>query len=71
MTASEGEIMDFQEEKHTKGAADYDRRIRSTWPFYEGIHPAMNAMLRVLLPPESQLLLVGAGAGPDTRTWQK
>ena len=57
--------MDFQEEKYTKGAADYDRRIRSTWPFYEAIHPAINAMLRGLLPPDSELLIVGAGTGAE------
>ena len=57
--------MDFQEEKYTKGAADYDRRIRSTWPFYEAIHPAMNAMLQGLLRPDSELLIVGAGTGAE------
>jgi tRNA (cmo5U34)-methyltransferase len=57
--------MDFQEEKYAKGAADYDRRIRSTWPFYEAIHPAMNAMLRGLLPADSELLIVGAGTGAE------
>ena len=57
--------MNFQEERYARGAADYDRRIRSTWPFYEAIHPAMNAVLRVLLPPESQLLIVGAGTGAE------
>jgi len=57
--------MDFQEERYAKGAADYDRRIRSTWPFYEAIHPAMNAMLRGLLRPDSELLIVGAGTGAE------
>lgn len=57
--------MDFQEERYAKGAADYDRRIRSTWPFYEAIHPAMNAMLRGLLPADSELLIVGAGTGAE------
>ena len=57
--------MDFQEERYAKGAADYDRRIRSTWPFYEAIHPAMNAILRGLLPSNSELLIVGAGTGAE------
>ena len=57
--------MDFQEERYAKGAADYDRRIRSTWPFYEAIHPAINAMLRGLLPADSELLIVGAGTGAE------
>jgi tRNA (cmo5U34)-methyltransferase len=57
--------MDFQEEKYAKGAADYDRRIRSTWPFYEAIHPAMNAILRGVLRPDSELLIVGAGTGAE------
>ena len=45
--------MDFQEERYAKGAADYDRRICSMWPFYGSINPAMNAMLRSLLPAGS------------------
>ena len=57
--------MDFQEERYAKGATDYDRRIRSTWPFYEAIHPAMNAILRGLLPSNSELLIVGAGTGAE------
>lgn len=57
--------MDFQEERYAKGAADYDRRIRSTWPFYEAIHPAINAVLRSLLRPDSELLIVGAGTGAE------
>lgn len=57
--------MDFQEERYARGAQDYDRRIRSTWPFYEAIHPAMNAMLRSLLPADSELLIVGAGTGAE------
>lgn len=57
--------MNFQEEKYAKGAADYDRRIRSTWPFYEAIHPAMNAVLRSHLRPDSELLIAGAGTGAE------
>ena len=41
--------MDFQNEKYAKGATGYDQRIRNTFPFYETIHPAMNAMLRGLV----------------------
>lgn len=57
--------MEFQQEKYAKGAADYDRRIRSTWPFYEAIHPAINAVLRSVLRPDSELLIVGAGTGAE------
>jgi tRNA (cmo5U34)-methyltransferase len=57
--------MDFLQDKYAKGAADYDRRIRSTWPFYEAIHPAMNAVLRGLVRPESELLIIGAGTGAE------
>jgi tRNA (cmo5U34)-methyltransferase len=57
--------MDFQQEKYAKGATGYDKRIRNTFPFYETIHPAINAMLRGLLRPESRLLIVGAGTGAE------
>jgi tRNA (cmo5U34)-methyltransferase len=57
--------MDFQEEKYAKGATGYDQRIRSTFPFYETIHPTMNAMLRGLVRSDGQLLIVGAGTGAE------
>jgi tRNA (cmo5U34)-methyltransferase len=57
--------MDFQEEKYAKGAAGYDQRIRNTFPFYETIHPTMNAMLRGLVRSDGQLLIVGAGTGAE------
>jgi tRNA (cmo5U34)-methyltransferase len=57
--------MDYQDEKYAKGAAGYDQRIRNTFPFYESIHPAMNAMLRGLVRPDSELLVVGAGTGAE------
>ena len=57
--------MDFQEEKYAKGAAEYDQRIRNTFPFYETIHPTMNAMLRGLVRSDGQLLIVGAGTGAE------
>src|SRR5262245_53686370 len=57
--------MDFQQEKYTKGAADYDERIRKLFPFYETIHTAINATLRTVLAAESELLIVGAGTGAE------
>src|SRR5215510_2215100 len=57
--------MDFQQERYAKGAAGYDERIRKTFPFYETIHAAINAVLRVYLKPESELLFVGAGTGTE------
>jgi tRNA (cmo5U34)-methyltransferase len=57
--------MDFQEEKYAKGATGYDQRIRNTFPFYETIHPTINAMLRGLVRPDGQLLIVGAGTGAE------
>ena len=57
--------MDYQDEKYARGAAGYDQRIRNTFPFYESIHPAMNAMLRGLVRPDSELLVVGAGTGAE------
>jgi tRNA (cmo5U34)-methyltransferase len=57
--------MDFQQERYAKGAAGYDERIRKTFPFYETIHTAINAVLRVYLGPESELLIVGAGTGAE------
>jgi len=55
--------MDFQQERYAKGAAGYDERIHKTFPFYETIHTAINAVLRVCLKPESELLIVGTGTG--------
>ena len=55
----------FQEERYAKGATDYDKRIRKTFPFYETIHPAINAILRSVLGAESELLIVGAGTGAE------
>ena len=57
--------MDFQEEKYAKGATGYDQRIYNTFPFYETIHPTMNAMLRGLVRSDGQLLIVGAGTGAE------
>jgi tRNA (cmo5U34)-methyltransferase len=57
--------MDFQQEKYAKGAADYDERIRKTFPFYETIHPAINVALRTVLAAESELLIVAAGTGAE------
>ena len=57
--------MDFQQERYGKGAAGYDERIRKTFPFYETIHTAINAVLRVYLGPESEILIVGAGTGAE------
>jgi tRNA (cmo5U34)-methyltransferase len=57
--------MDFQQEQYATGAADYDQRIRKLFPFYETIHPAINAILRGLLGAESELLIVGAGTGAE------
>lgn len=57
--------MDFQQEKYANGAAGYDRRIRNTFPFYETIHTAINAILRGVLGAESELLIVGAGTGAE------
>ncbi len=57
--------MDFQQERYAKGAAGYDERIRKTFPFYETIHTAINAVLRVYLGPESEILIVGAGTGAE------
>ena len=57
--------MDFQQEKYAKGATGYDERIRKTFPFYETIHTAINAVLRVYLGPESELLIVAAGTGAE------
>ena len=57
--------MDFQQERYAKGAAGYDERIRKTFPFYETIHPSINAILRGLLGRESDLLIVAAGTGAE------
>jgi tRNA (cmo5U34)-methyltransferase len=57
--------MDFQQERYTKGAAGYDERIRKTFLFYETIHTAINAVLRVYLKSESEILVVGAGTGAE------
>ena len=57
--------MDFQQERYAKGAADYDERIRKTFPFYETIHTAINASLRAVLAAESELLIVAAGTGAE------
>jgi len=57
--------MDFQQERYAKGAAGYDERIHKTFPFYETIHTAINAVLRVCLKPESELLIVGTGTGAE------
>src|SRR5688500_16614631 len=57
--------MDFQEEKYAKGATGYDQRIRNTFPFYETIHPTMNAMLLGLVRSDGQLLIVGGGTGAE------
>ena len=57
--------MDFQEEKYAKGATGYDQRICNTFPFYETIHPIMNAMLRGLVRSDGQLLIVGDGTGVE------
>ncbi len=57
--------MDFQQEAYAKGAAAYDERIRKLFPFYETIHPAINAILRGLLRQESELLIVAAGTGAE------
>lgn len=57
--------MNFQQEKYAKGAADYDQRIRTLFPFYETIHAAINAILRGVLGAESELLIVGAGTGAE------
>jgi tRNA (cmo5U34)-methyltransferase len=57
--------MDFQQERYAKGAADYDERIRKTFPFYETIHPAISATLRAVLAAESELLIVAAGTGAE------
>jgi tRNA (cmo5U34)-methyltransferase len=57
--------MDFQQERYAKGATGYDERIRKTFPFYATIHTAINAVLRVYLRPESEILIVGAGTGAE------
>ena len=57
--------MDFQQERYVKGAAGHDERIRKTFPFYATIHTAINAVLRVYLRSESEILIVGAGTGAE------
>lgn len=57
--------MDFLQDKYAKGAAAYDQRVRNTFPFYESSHPAMNTMLRGVVRPESELLIIGAGTGAE------
>jgi tRNA (cmo5U34)-methyltransferase len=57
--------MDFRQERYAKGAAGYDERIRKTFPFYATIHTAINAVLRVYLRPESEIMIVGAGTGAE------
>jgi tRNA (cmo5U34)-methyltransferase len=57
--------MDFQQERFGKDAAAYDERIRKLYPFYETIHPAINAILRGLLGRESELLILAAGTGAE------
>lgn len=57
--------MGFLDERFSKGAADYDQRVRNLFPFYDTIHMAVNAVLRCVLKPESKLLIVGAGTGTE------
>jgi hypothetical protein len=57
--------MDFQQERFGKDAAAYDERIQKLYPFYETIHPAINAILRGLLGRERELLIVAAGTGAE------
>jgi len=57
--------MDFQQERFGKDAAAYDERIRKLFPFYETIHPAINATLRAVLGAESELVIVAAGTGAE------
>ena len=45
--------------------AGYDERIRKTFPFYETVHTTINAVLRVYLGPESEILIVCAGTGAE------
>jgi tRNA (cmo5U34)-methyltransferase len=61
----EEQAMDFQQEKYAKGAPGYDERICKLFPFYETIHTAINAVLRVYLGAESEILIVGAGTGGE------
>jgi tRNA (cmo5U34)-methyltransferase len=65
MATNPPDPMAFQEERYAKGATAYDKRIRKTFPFYDTIHPAINAILRSVLGTESELLIVGAGTGAE------
>jgi len=59
--------MDFQQNSFYKNAVGYDERIHNLFPFFETIHTAINAILRGLLRPESELLIVGAGTGAEIK----
>ena len=50
---------------YEKGAAGYEKRIRNLFSFYDSIHTAINSLLRSILGPKSNLLVVGAGTGNE------
>lgn len=60
-----------QEEKpllrywYEKGAGGYETRIRYLFSFYDSIHTAINSLLRSVLGPQSEILVVGCGTGTE------
>ena len=53
------------EKWYETGAVGYETRIRNLFSFYDAIHTAINSLLRSILRPESNLLVVGAGTGTE------
>ena len=51
--------MEFLQCRFTQGVALYEQRICNHLPFYDAIHGAIDAVLRVPLPDQAELLVVG------------
>jgi len=70
LEAADGGMATNREEKQLdtwfeKGAAGYETRIRHLFSFYDAIHTAINSVLRSVLGPESNVLVVGLGIGTE------
>jgi tRNA (cmo5U34)-methyltransferase len=46
-------------------SSTYDRKIRASIPGYEALHAMVDDFLRLALPDEARLLVVGAGTGME------
>lgn len=49
-------------------SARYDKKIRASIPGYEAMHAMAHDLLRIGLPPEAEVLVVGAGTGMELVT---